>query len=119
MANSNSQVIAGYIESSRADRHYLMNENERRFINDLLEQVIIYRGCSKKEIKSNKLRCSWTLEREVAEFSAYKYTTDIDEKIKVKDRLIYDVIERVINKDEIVAYFGDRDESEILYFPNN
>jgi hypothetical protein len=32
-----------------------MNENERRFLNDLPEQVTIYRGCSQAEIKeSNK-----------------------------------------------------------------
>jgi hypothetical protein len=40
-----------------------MNENERRFLNDLPEQVTIYRGCSQAEIKS-KLRFSWTFRQE-------------------------------------------------------
>jgi hypothetical protein len=119
LGHSNSEVIAGYLNNPRPERHYLMNVEERAFLAEVPEQLTIYRGCSIAEIESNKLRYSWTLDIKVAEFFAYKYTRAIDEKNKCNDMSKYDVIERVINKDEIVAYFNGRDESEILYFPKN
>jgi hypothetical protein len=115
LAHSKKGVILHYLNSDRPNKHFLMNENERRFLNDLPEQVTIYRGCSQAEIKSNKLRFSWTLDRKIAQFFANEYRNGVNDKKTSK----YEVIERAINKNEIIAYFGDREESEILYFPKN
>lgn len=119
LGHSDSEVIAGYLNNNRSNRHYLMNEEERNLLANLPDQVTIYRGCSTIEANSTKLRFSWTLDREIAESFANDYTTDIYERLEGKDKSKYVVIERVIKKDEIVAYFIERNESEIIYFPKN
>lgn len=119
LGHSDTEVIAEYLNCPRSNRHYLMNEEERNLLANLPDQVTIYRGCSAKEVNSTKLRFSWTLDREIAESFANDYTTNIYERLEGKDKSKYVVIERAINKDEIVAYFTGRGESEILYFPKN
>ena len=117
LGHSKNNIISYYLDNKRPNRHFLMDEDERKFLAELPDEITIYRGCSKKEINSNKIRYSWTLDKKVAEFFAYEYTNvGLTQSIgKVKSD--FDVIEKTINKSEVIAYFNGRKESEILYYP--
>lgn len=119
MAHANEFIVNYFLKNKRPNKHFLMTEEERSFVADLPEKVTIYRGCSKKEIKSKKLRCSWTLKKSVAEYFAFEYINYAVEKSLDKDKSKYEVIERTIDKSEIYAYFEGREEEEILYFPQD
>lgn len=118
LGHSESDIITYYLNTDRPNRHFLMEEEERKFLDELPEKITIYRGCSKKEIKSNKLRFSWTLDKKVAEFFAYEHINGLSESFE-KVKSDFDVIEKTINKSEVIAYFNSREESEILYFPKS
>ena len=117
LGHSKNGIISNFINNKRPNKHFLMNEDERKFLDELPDEITIYRGCSKKEINSNKIRYSWTLDKKVAEFFAYEYAnvglTQSFDKVKSD----FDVIEKTINKSEVIAYFNGRKESEILYYP--
>lgn len=119
MAHANNIIVDYFLKNKRPNKHFLMTEEERSFVDDLPEKITIYRGCSKKEIKSKKLRCSWTLKKSVAEYFAFEYINYAVEKSLDKDKSKYEVIERTIDKSEIYAYFEGREEEEILYFPQD
>lgn len=119
MAHANKFILNYFLKNKRPNKHFLMTEEERAFLNNLPEKITIYRGCSKKEIKSKKLRYSWTLNKSVAEYFAFEYINFAIEKSIDKDKSKYEVIERTIDKSEIYAYFEGREEEEILYFPQD
>ncbi len=119
MAHANKFIVNYFLKNKRPNKHFLMTEEERSFVDALPEKITIYRGCSKKEIKSKKLRCSWTLKKSVAEHFAFEYINLALEKSIDKDKSKYEVIERTIDKSEIYAYFEGRDEEEIIYFPQD
>lgn len=102
---------SGYIESfllaERSKREFLMNEEERIFFNSLPKNVTIYRGCSMQEINSGKFRFSWTLNKDVADFFAHKYSRNSLIKSKI--------VQKTVSKSKLIAYFNDRDEEEVLY----
>lgn len=88
-------------------REALMTPDEREFLAMLPDQIIIYRGGSVTEQKTKKYGISWTLNREIAEqFANVKTIRDKKEMI---------VIEKEINKSEVIAYFNQRQEEEIIY----
>lgn len=119
MAHANSIIVDYFLKNKRPNKHFLMTEEERAFLNNLPEKITIYRGCSKKEIKSKKLKYSWTLKKSIAEYFAFEYINYTVEKSVIKDKSKYEVVERTIDKSEIYAYFGGREEEEILYFPQD
>ena len=99
------EFIYKFLNSKRKKREYMMIEDERLFLKNLPEQVEVYRGCSKNEIKSKKFRFSWTLSEEVAKYFAFKY------KNYNKDN---DVIKKVVSKSKIIAYLNEREEQEVI-----
>lgn len=119
MAHANLFILSYFLKNKRPNKHFLMTNEEKTFFDSLPQKITIYRGCSKKEIKSKKLRYSWTLNKSVAEFFAFEYINLAFEKSIYKDKSQYDVIERIIDKSEILAYFDRREEDEILYFPQD
>ncbi len=118
LGHSENDIITYYLNTPRPNRYFLMDEDERKFLADLPDEITIYRGCSKKEIKSKKLRFSWTLDKKVAEFFAYEHINGLSKSFE-KVKSDFDVIEKTINKSEVIAYFNSRNESEILYFPKS
>jgi hypothetical protein len=96
------------------EREYLMNLKERRFLENLPERITIYRGMTENELKQKSFGCSWTLKKEVAEFFANtyqrNYATNYLEKV---------VYELTINKSEVIAFFNQREEFEIIYIKDN
>lgn len=91
-------------------KEYLMNDEERAFIEALPDEVTIYRGMTIKELESGKYGISWTLDKKVAEFFTDTYLRNHATSKEAKT-----IKELQIKKTDIVAYFQDRQESEIIY----
>lgn len=103
-----------YFESIGLDR--MLNTKERKLYNSLPKTITIYRGCHKDEAKPvNKYRgkfypyfhLSWTLDREVAEFFAFR-----GKHFSKEDGRVYSIR---IKKDQMLALFLDRSEYEVIY----
>lgn len=93
--------------SERAFREKLMSEEEKQFLAQLPETLTIYRGGSLAEHKSKKYGISWSLDKKIAEQFA-------DTKA-IRDKKEMMVIEKQINKADVIAYFKERQEEEIIY----
>jgi hypothetical protein len=118
LGHSDSKLIDEYLSDTRPAKEHLMTEEEREYFNNLPEELTIYRGCTKKEINSGNFRCSWTLDKKVAEFFAFEYINRIfEDGGKPKDKSLYDIVEKTVNKKDLLCYFGGRDEAEVLYIP--
>jgi hypothetical protein len=93
--------------SKRAFREKLMSEEEKQLLAQLPETLTIYRGGSLAEHKSKKYGISWSLDKKIAEQFA-------DTKA-IRDKKEMMVIEKQINKADVIAYFKERQEEEIIY----
>jgi hypothetical protein len=96
--------------SKEENRDFLMSKKEIKILKNLPDKVKIYRGVTTDEIESNDFGLSWSLNREVAEFFAFKYRRNYDTSSSLKT-----VVELEVDKNEIIAYFHDRGEEEIIY----
>lgn len=73
---------------------------------DKLDDVVkIYRGQTEKSRNYNEAN-SWTLDKSVAEFFSTRFNSNGK------------IISAYIKKEDIIAYIEDRNESEVLVFPN-
>jgi hypothetical protein len=96
----NFQMWNALLRSPRPERHNLMDEEELNHLASLPNKVVVYRGCV-AGVNENGL--SWTLDKTKAEFFANRFS---------KNGI---VLEKTINKDEIVAVFLGRNESEVIF----
>lgn len=99
-------TVQSLFTSQRVKRKFLMNHYERRYLNELPNEIQIFRGMSIEEFNSKNFGISWTLRKEVAE--------------KFKKRKRHGETEKVIHqitvdRDEVIAYFAGRKEFEIIY----
>jgi len=85
--------------SSRPKRHRLMDRDEVLAYDSLPDTVKVYRGCQKG---INEDGISWTLKRDKAEWFATRFS---------KDGL---VLEKEIQKKDIIAVFTNRNEYEVI-----
>lgn len=85
--------------SSRPNRNFLMDENEQFGFENLGETFKVYRGCQEG---LNEDGISWTLRPEKAQWFANRFQ---------KDGV---VLEKVIAKQDAVALFIGRNESEVV-----
>lgn len=81
-----------------AEKHFLMDDEELEVLSKLPDRVRVWRGCTRK----NERGISWTLNREKAVWFANRYKAGGH------------VLEKVVDKRRIVAYFGSRGESEVI-----
>lgn len=89
---------------SKESRHLLMTAEDRQMLSEMPETLSIYRGCQ----SFNRQGWSWTLDKDKAEwFSNRRY----------KGRPI--VLAGEVSKQDVLAYFSGRGESEILVQPTN
>lgn len=104
-----AEVKASFLED-RPYKEYLMKEEDRKVFKSLPEKLKIYRGMTVEEYESGDFGVSWTLSKERAEFFAYTYGRNFstDNKLKTVHQL-------EVSKVEILAYFGDRNEQEVIY----
>lgn len=92
----------------------LMTTEELEFLKNLPDKVTIYRGMTVEESTKEHQGVSWTLDKKVAEFFAYQYIRNQSTAKKPKT-----VVEKVIDKSEIIAVFLGREEQEIIYIGTN
>lgn len=88
----------------QADPAELMEDSERKALEDMDEVVTIYRGVT--SFNAKKIRSlSWTTEYETADWFAHRFE---------EEGTVY---EAQIKKSHILAYFGRRNESEVIVDP--
>lgn len=80
-------------------KEYLMDEENLKAYSNLPENITAYRGIHED---GNENGLSWTLDYEIAERFSHRFNTDGI------------ILERTFQKQQILAYFGDRDEEEIV-----
>ena len=85
--------------ADRPAKGHLMNEDEHFTLENLPETVEIYRGC---EPAVNEDGLSWTLDPEKAKFFADRFGKPGK------------VLQKTVNKAEIVALFQGRNEAEVI-----
>lgn len=82
----------------KADKKYLMDEQEFEIYNNLPETFIAYRGVSKRR---NPKGLSWTINLEKAKWFSNRFGKGY-------------VQQATINKNDVLAYFNSRGEDEIV-----
>jgi len=105
-----SAIVKGCFLKDEPQRECLMQSNEMEYLKNLPEQITIYRGMTENELKQKSFGCSWTLEKDIAEFFANTYQRNFATKHLKKI-----VHEMNINKSEVIAFFNNRNEFEIIY----
>ena len=90
----------------KASTEDLMNLDERRKLAELPDELTVYRGLTEKN-KDNILAMSWTMKQETAEWFANRF--------KGKGK----VYRAKIRKEDILAVFLGRNESEVIVDPKS
>ena len=94
----------------------MLNAKERKLYDSLPKTITIYRGCHKNEAEPvwkyrgkfyPDFHLSWTLNRDVAEFFAFR-----GKHFAKEDGRVYSIR---IKKDQMLALFLDRSEYEVIY----
>jgi len=101
----NLRFLRPALTSTRPCRERIMNPQERRFLAKQGERLTIYRGCR----SGRKIGWSWTLDRRKAEWFARRFEEYVEGSPIV---LIGEV-----DKNDVIAYFADRKEKEIVVDP--
>jgi len=90
-------------------REQLMSLDEKKYFDKLPSKFIIYRGMTVEEEEYGEYGISWTLDKKIAEFFAQDYRRNID-----TNHLPKTVVSMMVSKSDIIAYFNDRDEKEVI-----
>ena len=104
----NQHRLGRLLNSKRPKRHRIMDETERGEIEELPTELTVYRGYS---LKKRSRAWSWTLDEDKAEWFARRCRI---QRIKSGQPRI---AQGRVRKDDIVAYFSRREESEIVVDP--
>jgi len=105
------EIKEAFLEG-RSEREYLMNKKELKVYNSLPENITIYRGMTTEELESGDFGVSWTLSRERADYFAFTYGRNFSTEGIPK------VVHQLeVKKVEILAYFNERNEQEVIYIP--
>ena len=89
----------------KADPKYLMSEEEYEVFQNLPDTVTVYRGVTSHNAGNVKV-LSWTLDYDTADWFAHRFD---------EDGTVY---EAQIDKAHIFAYFGSRNEAEVIVDPH-
>ena len=100
---SQTEFVEMFQKASAED---LMNLDEHRKFAELPDEITVYRGLTEKN-KDNILAMSWTMKQETAEWFANRF--------KGKGK----VYRAKIRKEDILAVFLGRNESEVIVDPKN
>lgn len=87
-----------------ADKLQVMDKEELAYYNSLPNLVTLYRGCNKCEVESGTLGFSWTTQRKVAEFFAFRHEQTNTSVYSIK-----------VPKEDISTIFLCRNEFEVIY----
>ena len=97
-----------YFFDPRVSMKLLMDEKEVNEYELLPNDLTVLRGCNSKEAETNDFGISWTTERRVAEFFAFRFENH--------DGRVYGMD---IDKRDILAFFNGRNEFEVIVNPYN
>lgn len=89
---------------------YLMTDKEKIYLNTLPEKITIYRAMTENEFKQKDFGISWTLKKDIAEFFVNSYNRNYE-----TNHLKSLIHETIIDKNQVTAFFNDRNEFEIIY----
>ena len=87
------------------DRRALMNDEERQLLEDMPARVRIFRGCSIDEYNAHVYGSSWTTQRSVADFFAWRFDKQDGSRC---------VVSCMIDKAQVLAVFTERKEHEVI-----
>jgi hypothetical protein len=90
------------LRSKKPKQRSFMGEDDQAAFDKLPVQLTVYRGC-RRGLNENGM--SWTLDRDRAVWFSKRFTQKGDKPC---------VLKRVVNKKEIFAYLGGRNESEVI-----
>ncbi|WP_099369859.1 hypothetical protein [Sphingobacterium sp. 1.A.5] len=90
-----------------------LNNDDAEYFNQLPDQITIYRGMTVEEFEGGEYGVSWSLKKEVAEFFANTYGRNFS---TVDSQKI--VVERTINKKDVITFNNERKEFEVIYINN-
>ena len=101
--NINNNVNVSQMETlkmlRKCNQKYLMGQENYEVYENLPDTFVVYHGLQENAREDG---LSWTLSKDVAEWFAGRFENDGE------------VIEKVVHKTEVIAYFNDRDEEEIV-----
>lgn len=85
------------------DRRDIMTPQDRAALDAMPDTLTIYRGCGDEETRGGRYGLSWTDNRAIAEFFAFRYND--------QGRA---VVQTTVNRSDVLAYFSTRGESELI-----
>jgi hypothetical protein len=89
----------------KSDKETLMDEDDKKFYDNLPEVITIYRG--KQTTKAKRLGMSWTLNKEKANWFAHRWQTQQGK-----------LYQATIEKKYVYAYLNNREEQEVVVDPS-
>lgn len=95
-----------YFCDPRVSMELLMEKDEFEEYKKLPNELTVFRGCNLVEAEIGDWGISWTTERKVAEFFAFRFENH--------DGRVYGID---IDKRDILAFFNDRNEFEVIINP--
>lgn len=96
--------------SNREKQTALMSDLEIEELSKLPAKITVYRGMTLEEKESGEFGISWSLDKSIAEMFSSTYAHNYHAVDLPKT-----VLELEINKSDVIAYFLEREEKEILY----
>jgi len=110
---SSRHYLRALFSAQKKYRNNLMKKREIDFIINLPAKLKIFRAMTVDEADNKKYGVSWTLDHSKALYFKDKYGRNYATKDKEKT-----IIDLDIDKQDVIAYWGDRDEKEIIYVHN-
>ncbi len=107
------EIIRKLFGKNLPRREELMTTSEKKYFNALPNSLTIYRGMTVEESKSKDYGISWSLKESIAEFYCNSYMRNHSTYKMPKT-----IVKLLINKKEVIAYFNNRKEEEIIYLGN-
>jgi hypothetical protein len=105
-----ADAIKAAFSSPLIKSKFLMGKKDRKFFEALPKKLTIYRGMSESESESGNYGISWTLKKTIAQKFATEFIHNYDSKEQK-----HVVVELLINKSDALAYYGGREEDEIIF----
>ena len=91
-----------------------MDKEDQIFYDNLPDKVIVYRGTSMAEYETGNFGQSWTLDKSVARYFAFKLTQEKDDSIGMRV-----VLNTYIDKSSIYAYSRQNEEALCIVESDN
>jgi hypothetical protein len=103
--NQNGKEWAGLLGSNRPGREAMMTKADLKVFNALPSHIEVFRGSCKRD----PYPFSWTTSREKAEWFAKRQMS-----IRNQTGVVHEMI---VQKEQVLAYIGGRNENEIVVLP--